>query len=207
MNLNVPIKLKRKELRQRISACLSIQSTKSCSISKTSCTLRSKVHRQRSPLIIKEYSLPFSTPLADNQALEEVAKFTKKSGVDIVRDSFSESGIKKSKSHHTPNWGVSCTNTMSLLFNKKGLVPESSLPAKLKSDSDYSSGPKADCSDSSIEFLETQVARHLNHSINTNQLMNLVENLKEGIFLLKLRLSKSEFLRKGMELKLACLHG
>ena len=63
--------------------------------------------------------------------------------------------------------------------------------------------PKTDCSDSSTGFLETQISQRVNHPLNTDQLMNLVGNLKKEISVLKLELSRSESLRKGMELKLA----
>ena len=66
--------------------------------------------------------------------------------------------------------------------------------------------PKPKARDSSTRVLKPQAPQlGLNHFVNADQLMILVENLKEEISALKLGFSKSENLRKVIELRLAQL--
>ena len=172
---------------------------------KSSCTPKSKVRRHNwSPLNVVENSSPLSPPSAKRKHPEEGVLIMKKSETDKTYGGCF--GSQGNKSHLTPKRESNSTNIFSPLINNEGYVSGFPLPEEVKSESDCARVPKPKVRVSSSRVMKTQAPQlGLNHSVNADHLMTLVEDLKEEISALKLGLSKSENIRKVMELKLAKL--
>ena len=186
LELNIPSKLKKKELRQKISEGLKIQSGKSAGkVINHLETPKMKVQRHFwTPPKVFEISSPLSPIRIENKNPEKGVRIMRMSELDKDFGDNSRSNIKMDIP--SPKEANSC---------KTNIAPDHQLSTSKVVNSGKTKLP--------VNLKHGKVKGSPNNSSHTDQLLDLVQNLKEEIKSLKVGLKKSEDLRKGMGLRMA----
>ena len=125
-------------------------------------------------------------------------------GMNYHLDDGAEFGCVGRKSSNTPKAVANFTWTRPPVINKQSHMPMTSLPTGIKSESVSPKPTKQTVRDLSTSLLKPRPPlQGSSYSVSTEQLLDLVDKLKNEISGLKLGLKKSENLRKGMELRMA----
>ena len=194
LKLSLPSKLRKKELRQKISASLKIQSAK-ITVKGINAPDTSKVHVQRhswSPPKVLETASLLSPIRIENNYPEKGVRIVRMSEIDKARNVETKAKLKTLLNPVVPkdNPIFLGANSLKTKFVGGGQVSFRGFvdSRKTKSPGDLRQG---------------KVQGFPNNSGQSDELLVLIRNLQEENHSLKLGLKKSEDLRKGMELRIA----